>query len=374
MKWKMALNIRKMLASLSVAVLGIGLLVVAVVVATKAVTIDVAWNKKIAPEETAVAARELGPNDRTDAVHEVEKEYMEEAVGTLKAASRTEISARVLAPIERITVRAGQRVRQRDELIVLDRRAVETQKSQVQASLVAAQASVQQAEANFKRDSQLLTSRTISQEQFDQSKANVEVARAQLNHAQQALAESEVMLSYTTILAPRSGIIVDRLAEEGDMAQPGVPLLVLYDPTSLRLEVPVMENLALKLRVGDELSVRIDALNRTVTAKVDEIVPQAEAASRSFLVKVAMPKEEGLFEGMFGRLLIPAGKRRHLCLATAAIDKIGQLELVDVVEPDKTLQRRFVKTGRLGMPGRVEVLSGLAVGERVRLREVVSGQ
>jgi RND family efflux transporter MFP subunit len=374
MKWKMALNIRKMLASLSVAVLGIGLLVVAVVVATKAVTIDVAWNKKIAPEETVVAARELGPNDRTDAVHEVEKEYMEEAVGTLKAASRTEISARVLAPIERITVRAGQRVRQGEELIVLDRRAVETQKSQVQASLVAAQASVQQAEANFKRDSQLLTSRTISQEQFDQSKANVEVARAQLNHAQQALAESEVMLSYTTILAPRSGIIVDRLAEEGDMAQPGVPLLVLYDPTSLRLEVPVMENLALKLRVGDELSVRIDALNRTVTARVDEIVPQAEAASRSFLVKVAMPKEEGLFEGMFGRLLIPAGKRRHLCLATAAIDKIGQLELVDVVEPDKTLQRRFVKTGRLGMPGRVEVLSGLAAGERVRLREVVSGR
>jgi RND family efflux transporter MFP subunit len=374
MKWKMALNIRKMLASLSVAVLGIGLLVVAVVVATKAVTIDVAWNTKIAPEETVVAARELGPNDRTDVVHQVEKEYMEEAVGTLKAASRTEISARVLAPIERITVRAGQRVRQGEELIVLDRRAVETQKSQVQASLVAAQASVQQAEANFKRDSQLLTSRTISQEQFDQSKANVEVARAQLNHAQQALAESEVMLSYTTILAPRSGIIVDRLAEEGDMAQPGVPLLVLYDPTSLRLEVPVMENLALKLRVGDELSVRIDALNRTVTAKVDEIVPQAEAASRSFLVKVAMPKEEGLFEGMFGRLLIPAGKRRHLCLATAAIDKIGQLELVDVVEPDKTLQRRFVKTGRLGMPGRVEVLSGLAAGERVRLREVVGGQ
>ena len=80
-----------------------------------------------------------------------------------------------------------------------------------------------------------------------------------------------------------------------------------------------------------------------------------------------MPAGE-LYEGMFGRLLIPAGQRRHLCLATDAIQQIGQLEFVNVVRPDQTLERRLIKTGRLGMPGRVEVLSGLSAGETVVLQ------
>lgn len=361
----------KLVGSLVVALVGIAILVAAVAYAMKFVTVDVSLTEKIAPAESATETEppKLAPDDETDVVHEIEKEYIEEAVGTLKASSRTEISARVLAPIERIFVRAGQSVQQGEELIVLDRRALETQRSQAHASLVAAQAALRQAESDFVRDSQLAANRTISQEEFDQTRANVEVARAQLNHAEQALAEAEVMSSYAVIHAPKSGIIVDRLAEEGDMARPGVPLLVLYDPTSLRLEVPVMENLAVKLRVGDQLDVRIDASDRTVTATVDEIVPQAEAASRSFLVKVAIPKSGDLFEGMFGRLLIPAGTRRHLCLATEAIEKIGQLEMVDVVSADGRLERRFIKTGRLGMPGRVEVISGLKAGEKVRLRK-----
>jgi len=325
------------------------------------------FHPKISPGQSDAHSRTLGPNDTVDEVHEVTKEYFEEAVGTLKASSRTEISARVLAPIEKIPVRAGQAVQAGDVLIQLDPRALETQYSQVQASLVAAQADLKKAENDFKRAQSLLEKRAISVAQFDQDQTKLQVAKANLNHAQQAVAEAEVMLSYTTIKAPKSGVIVDRLAEQGDMARPGVPLLVLYDPTSLRLEVPVMENLAVKLKVGDKLTVRIDALDREVMATVDEIVPQAEAASRSFLVKVALPRSGELFEGMFGRLLIPAGARRHLCLNTQAIQRIGQLELVDVIEPDGTLQRRYIKTGRLGMPGRVEVLSGLKAGEKVRI-------
>ena len=64
---------------------------------------------------------------------------------------------------------------------------------------------------------------------------------------------------------------------------------------------------------------------------------------------------------------VPAGQRRHLCLAMDAIQRVGQLEFVDVVLPGKTLEKRFIKTGRIGTPGRIEVLSGLKAGERVVL-------
>jgi len=304
---------------------------------------------------------------KTETVHEIVKDMLIEAVGTLKAAGRTEISARVMAPIEEVNVRAGQLVQEGEKLIRLDDRALKTQRSQAQAALVAAEAALRQAENDYRRDRQLLERKAISQAQMDQSTANLEVSRAKLNAAREALAEAEVMLSYTLITAPRAGVVVDRLAEPGDMARPGVPLLVLYDPTSLRLDVPVMENLAVKLKVGESFRVRIDALNMEVEGKIDEIVPQAEAASRSFLVKVALPKQPGMYEGLFGRLLIPAGKRRYLCLPTAAIQTIGQLQFVTVLRPDGRLERRFIQTGRVGMPGRIEVLSGVKAGERVVL-------
>ncbi|MBN2475701.1 MAG: efflux RND transporter periplasmic adaptor subunit [Pirellulales bacterium] len=326
------------------------------------------FEKKIQPEEMEVTLRKLTSEEENhiDQVHEVTKDYYEEALGTLKAASRTDIASRILAPINKILVTSGKLVQAGDVLVELDRRALETQRSQAQAALVGAQAALTQAENDYRRAAQAFEKRAVSAEVMDQATANLQVARANLNHAQQALAESDVLISYTTINAPKAGMIVERLAEEGDMAQPGVPLLVLYDPASLRLEVPVMENLAVKLKVGDTLAVRIDALQRNVEATVDEIVPQAEVASRSFLVKVALPRSEGMFEGMAGRLLIPAGTRRHLCLATDAIDTIGQLQFVEVVDLEQhTKQRRMITTGRLGMPGRVEVLSGLKAGENV---------
>jgi len=329
------------------------------------------FTEKIEAGQVDVARRKATP-DELARVYEVEervKPYIEEAVGTLRAASRTEVSARVMAPIEEITVRAGSVVRRGDVLVRLDRRDLETQLSQVQASLVAAQAALTNAKNDYARTREAYEKSVRTRESLDKAIEAYRVAQAKLNHAEQALAEARVKLSYTTIAAPRDGVVVDRLAEEGDMAQPGVPLLVLYDPTSLRLEVPVMENLAVNLHVGDELDVRIDALGRTVRATVDEKVPQAEAASRSFLVKARMPRLEGMYEGMFGRLMIPAGRRRHLCLHTGAIETVGQLEFVDVVLPDDTVERRLIKTGRAGYANHVEVLSGLKAGERVVLKQ-----
>lgn len=326
--------------------------------------------EKIEPGRTEVAARRLDPDRRSDVyeVREVTKQYIEEAVGTLKSSKRTQISARVLAPIERIDVTAGQTVQEGEVLIELDRRALESQLSQAQASEVAAQAALKQAESDYRRAFQLHQKRVISQADMDRSTAQVNVSRANLNHAQQAVAAARVLLTYTTIKAPKDGMIVDKLAEQGDMARPGEPLLVLYDPTLLRLEVPVMENRAVSLKPGHELTVQIHALdNRQFKAVIDEIVPQAEAASRSFLVKVRLPRSEDLFEGMSGRLKIPAGTRRHLCLHTDAIQTIGQLQFVDVVGRDGTLQRRFIKVGRYGDPDHREVLSGLQAGERVLL-------
>jgi len=343
-----------------------------IVVGIAVLVLVVAWmagvtQQKIQPGQTEVAVRKLDPGQEAKlyTVTEVSKDYVVEALGTLKAASRTDISSRVMAPIEKIMVRAGEMVSAGDVLIELDRRALEIQLSKTQRSLEAVEAALQRAESDYRRTAKLRNERIISQEEMDKRTEDLRVSRANLKHAKEAVNEAEVVLSYTTIRAPQDGTIVDRLAEEGNMARPGETLLTLYDQTSLRLEVPVMANMAVKLKPGEELTVRIDAVDKEVPARIDEIVPQAEAASRSFLVKVTVPRSENLFEGMFGRLIIPVGTRRHLCLHTDTIETVGQLQYVDVVAADNTVQRRMITTGRHGDENHREVLSGLKAGERV---------
>lgn len=247
------------------------------------------FHEKIPPGESdpSQAKQRLTPEEikkYTDVVREVSKEEIVEVVGTLKASSRTKISARVLAPIEKINVRAGQMVRAGEALVELDDRALKTQFSQAQAAMVAAEATLRQAENDYRRDRQLLQRKAISRAQMDQSTAKVEVGRANLDAEKEAVEEAKVMLSYAKITAPKSGVIVDRLAEPGDTARPGEPLLVLYDPTSLRLDVPVMENLAIKIKVGENYTVHIDALDRAAGAIRR---PRAAAAGRAVGKRIA---------------------------------------------------------------------------------------
>jgi RND family efflux transporter MFP subunit len=272
-----------------------------------------------------------------------------------------------MATIEEITVVAGDQVEKGQTLIRLDAKEYQSRLAQAKRALEAATANREQAEKQFQRVQLLQKQNAASRSDFGNASRDVQVTIADEARGMQAVRETEVMLSYATIAAAKSGRIVDRTAEPGDIAQPGQPILTLYDETSLRLEAPVMEHLAVNLKAADELDVKVDALDRVFRATVDEIVPQADAPSRSFLVKASLPKSEDLYEGMFGRLLIPAGTRRHLCLNTDAVVRIGQLEFVDVVLPDGIIERRLIMSGSLGMPGRQEVLSGVDVGERVGL-------
>ena len=254
-----------------------------------ALVVSIAWLSGMFESKVESDWQERGvrrhSTEPTTVVHEVTKPYVEEAVGTLKASSRTIVASKVLATIERINVKAGDQVTQGQELIVLDAKEYQSRLSQAKQSLVATVATRDPAEKDFKRVETLLKKNVVTKSDFDRAQRQYDVAKAEESRARQAVSEAEILLSYTKINAAKNGRIVDRFAEPGDIANPGTPILVLYDATSLRLEAPVMEHLAVKLRLGAQLQVYVDALDREFDATIDEIVPQADAPSRSFLVK-----------------------------------------------------------------------------------------
>lgn len=251
------------------------------------------FESKVEPAHVVRPVRKVD-GAATDEVHEVTKPYVEEAVGTLKAATRTAISAKVLAVIEEFKVTAGSQVAVGDVLVRLDSRELEARVQQAKQNLTAAQARRAEADSSFRRIKELRAKNVVPQAEFEQAQAKLEVDQAAEITAEQAVKEAEAHLSYATLTAPKSGRVVERLAQEGDTARPGEPLLTIYDSASLRLEAPVQENLAVRLRLGQPLDVYIDALDREIKATIDEIVPQADAPSRSLLVKAAVPRSDDM--------------------------------------------------------------------------------
>lgn len=149
------------------------------------------------------------------------------------------------------------------------------------------------------------------------------------------------------------------------MVTPGKVLLTLYDPTRMQLVASVRESLTRRIAVGQSIYVQVDALNKQCKGLVSEIVPEAESASRTFSVKVTGPCPPGIYTGMFGRLLIPLDDEEVIVVPRSVVRRIGQLTIVDVADGE-VLRRRAVQLGRT-FEEKVEVLSGLRVGERVAI-------
>jgi len=296
-------------------------------------------------------------------VHAEIEPVLEQAVGTVRARDEIVVSSRITARIVAVEVRAGDAVRRGDVLVRLDDAELAARVEQQRDAVRAARAAAEEAEPAFRRVQSLFERGTVPRSELERVEATLRAARAALSRSERAVEEAEAALGYARLTAIRDARVVERYAEPGDTAIPGTPLVRLYDPASLRVEASVRESLATRLAPGDAVQVAIDALQRRVSATVDEIVPSADPGSRTFTVKALLPADLPLFPGMFARLLIVAGEERRLYVPSQALLHVGQLAYVRAVE-DGAPVLRLVRTGRAD-EARVEVLAGLRDGERI---------
>jgi RND family efflux transporter MFP subunit len=213
----------------------------------------------------------------------------------------------------------------------------------------------------------LLTVPEEEQETFttEQASAAYNSLKARLASANKRLESAQTTLSYSKIKAPFSSRVIDRFAEPGDLASPGMKILTLYDPSSLRVDANVRESLALTLTIGQSLETDIPALKRSTIATIEEIVPAANPGSRSFLIKAKIEHSDELLPGMFARIHIPSGEQQQLQLPITYIKQMGQLDVVWVLE-NKTAIRRFIRVGQQS-GDHIVILSGLSAGDKIIL-------
>src|SRR5262245_59092011 len=293
----------------------------------------------------------------------VRKPRLESAVGTVRAVHEAAVASKLLAKVVEVKVKAGQAVRRDEVLVRLDDADLQARLKQAEAALTAAKATQERTASEYKRARRLLGSGVVSPAECDQTTAAWRSATAEGERAQQAVRAAKVVLAHATIRAPITATVIDKRVEAGDTVGPGQVLLTLYDQTRMQLVVTVRESLAERLKAGQKIQGRLEALKHDCEATISEIVPQAQEASRSFTVKVTGPCPPGVYSGMFGRIFIPLEDEEVTVVPASAVFNVGQLDMVDVVS-DGTVRRRIVQLGRrLGQD--FEVLAGLTGGEKV---------
>ncbi len=289
-----------------------------------------------------------------DRAHLVGSASGEQAVGTVRARNSASIAPTVMGRVVEMRVKLGQQVHAGD---VLARISAE----EVTAKVAQARALQANAQLELERAKKLLADDAIPRAQYDTAKSQYDVAHA-------ALAEANAMQDHTIVRAPFSGVVTSKIANAGDTAVPGQPLLVLDDPTSLRFEVPVAEASARALSPGQKMAIRIDGIDGDLTGTVAEISPAADPASRTVLAKLDLPADARLHPGLFGRLMITSHEAQAIAVPSSAVVRRGQLEEVFVVDGN-VAHLRLVRTGR-EHDGVTEILSGLANNEIVATSDV----
>ena len=327
----------------------------------------------------APTAREAAPNLALVKVQTTTAPDAIESTGTVRAAESAQLSAQVLASVIAVNVREGDRVHKGQTLVVLDDAQLQAATDRASAVVSVAEKEMAAADANYtlteatlKRYQTLFDKKSASPQEFDEVKARYSAAQAQLEaahageaQARAALLEAKTMQSYTRLLAPFDGVITEKRVEAGGIASPGMPLLTLESTGHYRLEANVNEMDIAAVRVGMTAPVTIEAVaTQPIEARVAQIVPAADPASRSFMVKLELPAVPNLRSGLFGRVSIAKGNRRSMFIPRTAILDRGQLQAVYVIGNDQVVNLRYVTLGRPHDNG-VEVLSGIEPGEEL---------
>jgi multidrug efflux pump subunit AcrA (membrane-fusion protein) len=330
----------------------------------------------------------------------------EEVVGTVRTKTQTVIASKVQGYVREVRARQGDHVEHGRVLVTVDDRELTARADRARsglaesemgldevkrtleealASLRSAEADRAYAEATANRYRQLRERELISAQDYEtvdtrrksaaalveQAEARIASVRARekqmvyrIDAAAAELRAAEIALGETRIVAPATGVVVDRRVEPGDLAVPGQPLLVLDDPRIYRLEASVGESAVGRVRLGQRVPVILDSLGRSLEGRVTEIIPAADPSSRTVTVKLDLPADPGLRSGLFGRARFPAEERPALLVPIPALVERGQLTAVYVVGADDVARLRLVTVGARHAD-RVEILSGLEGGERI---------
>lgn len=296
-------------------------------------------------------------------VHPTQVDEYYETSGTVRAKTISVIASRVMGTVTSVKVKEGDRVHAGQVLMTIDDRDVAQRVKAAEKTVEAAKQNKSLMDITYQRYKNLHDEKAISQQEIDQIETQKKVSDMEYERAKAMLAEAQIYHGFTRISAPTSGVVTEKKIELGSMAVPGIPILTVEDNSYFRIEANVDERLSGKLKIGMPVDVIIDSIGQEAKGRITEIIPAVDPMSRTFLIKIDL-KMPSLKTGLYGKVLIPEGKREAILVPQKAIVEKGQLVGVYVVDDKGVITYRLIKAGKK-YGEQIEVLSGLNGGEKI---------
>ena len=321
-------------------------------------------------EKKEAPAKELAIAVKVSGISSDDNSPFVTASGKIEAENSANLSTRMMGYVTKIHVQVGQKVGAGQLLVSINNTDLQAKKAQVDASIHQATAAYSNAKKDYDRFVNLFKQQSASQKELDDITARYEMAKAGLEGARQMRNEILAQFSYSNITAPFSGVVTNTFVKEGDMANPGMPLVSLEGASKLQVTAMISENDIVSIKKGMTVNVLVKSSNVTLTGKVSEVSISASNTGGQYLVKVNLDKTDAsVLSGMFVNVQFPVANKtqmvetNRILVPENALVKQGQLSGIYTIATGNIAILRWLRIGKT-FGNQVEVLSGLSANEQ----------
>jgi len=292
------------------------------------------------------------------------------ASGKLVAKNSVNVSTRMMGYITMLKADVGDFVSAGQSLVSINNTDIQAKGGQAQAQIGQAQANYNIAAKDYQRFQNLYNSQSASQKELDDMRARYEMAKASLDGARMMKNEVNSQYRYTNVTAPISGVVTAKYASQGDMANPGMPILTIESSGNLLAQVLVSEQDITLIKTGMPVKVLMKSTNKEVAGQVSEVSLSATNTGGQYVVKISVPQSREYLPGMYVNVQFPFKRsgsvnqdfQESVTVPKSALVENGQLTGIYTVSSSNTALLRWVKTGKV-VGDQVEILSGLTAKE-----------
>lgn len=293
--------------------------------------------------------------------------------GQVQAAHSTNVATRIMGYITKVYVKVGDKVKAGQLLFTVNSNDIQAKQAQVDAMLKQAEAGLIVAQKDYDRYTTLHKQNSASSKELEQVNLQFQSAKANVDAAKAMQREVKSQLNYANVVAPFSGIVTQKLAEEGSMANPGMPILTIEQSGSLQIAAMVPENEIASLKVGNKATVSIEATSQNFESNIIEINPSSQFTGGQYIVKLNIPSGQvsKLLSGMYANVFIKSNGLKkdslqntssRVMIPTSSLVYKDELVGVYTVSAQNTAMLRWLRIGKV-QGEQVEVLAGLAKNE-----------
>ncbi len=292
--------------------------------------------------------------------------------GQVEASQTANLSTRVMGFITMLKVKVGDRVRKGQLLVTISNQEILAKRAQTDAMITEAQAALNNAQKDFNRFTILYNQQSATAKELDNVTLQYNTAKARLEGARQMRNEVNASLGYSSLTAPFSGVVTQKLAEAGSMASPGMPLLTIEQSGSYQVSASVPENAIREIHQGATALVTIRSVSKTIKGMVTQISTSSRYSGGQYIIKVSIPDGDkvGLYAGMYAAISIPVKNPESVqtsgesvLVPLSSIEYKDQLTGLYTIGSNNTALLRWVRLGKT-YGDKVEVLTGLEKNEQ----------